>query len=202
MLMDSTRNYVAVAADTFSSELGILAKSPPRLIIAPWRVVPKGTNGGVTMTGLLAGTIGSFIISAVSVILLPFCSTKTPPSKTFLGSTSTTGWELNERLTFVAAMTAVGLVGSVLDSIFGALFQASVVERKSGKVVEGEGGRKVILPKPSAVKEKAKTEWQVAVGRNILSNNGVNLLMAASMSFLAMYGACLVFGIPIGEIQV
>jgi uncharacterized membrane protein len=196
----ASRNYVAVAADTFSSELGILSNSSPRLIVAPWRVVPRGTNGGVTMIGLLAGTLGSLIISAVSVTLLPFCSSKAPPNKLFPGSTSSAGWELKEKLTIMLAMTAVGLAGSVLDSVYGALFQASVIERKSGKVIEGEGGRKVILPKSSAAKEKAESGWQIAVGRDILSNNGVNLLMAASMSFLAMYGACWVFDIPLGQV--
>jgi uncharacterized membrane protein len=154
--------------------------------------VPKGTNGGVTVTGLLAGLFGSFIISAVTVLLLPFCSSS---SKTFTGSVSSAGWSLTDKALFTLAMTLVGLGGSVLDSILGALFQASVVDRKSGKVVEGEGGRKVALPKASATKEKAASEWQVAIGRDILSNNGVNLFMAGSMALVSIFGACFAFGI-------
>lgn len=40
-------------------------------------------------------------------------------------------------------MTLWGALGSVLDSVLGGLLQASVVDKRSGKVVEGSGGRKV-----------------------------------------------------------
>jgi uncharacterized membrane protein len=195
-----SRNYVAVAADTFSSELGILAKSPPRLILAPWRTVPKGTNGGVTPTGLLAGTLGAFIISVISVALTPFCTSSDPPSKHFQGSLYRLGWTIDEKALIVVAMTAAGLAGSLLDSILGAIFQASVVDRSSGKIVEGIGGRKVILPSGTgAEKEKAKKEFATAVGWDILSNNGVNVVMAASIAWLSMYAAGKVFGVCIGD---
>lgn len=123
------RNYAAVAADTFSSELGILSKTKPRLITAPWRVVPPGTNGGVTATGLGAGLLGAFILSATSMLFLPFCR----------------NWNITEKITYTLGLTAAGFSGTILDSLLGALFQASVVDIHSGKVVEGEGGRKVLV---------------------------------------------------------
>ncbi|KAI4707749.1 hypothetical protein J4E89_007377 [Alternaria sp. Ai002NY15] len=122
-------NYAAVAADTFSSELGILSKSKPRLITAPWRVVPPGTNGGVTATGLGAGLLGAFILSATSTLFLPFCK----------------DWNVSEKMTYTLALTAAGFSGTLLDSLLGALAQASVVDVHSGKVVEGEGGRRVLV---------------------------------------------------------
>lgn len=122
------RNYAAVAADTFSSELGILSKSKPRLITSlNLREVPPGTNGGVTVTGLGAGLLGSFIVSLTSAIVLPFCSNA----------------GIKERALWTVAMTLWGALGSVLDSVLGGLLQASVVDKRSGKVVEGSGGRKV-----------------------------------------------------------
>lgn len=123
------RNYVAVAADTFSSELGILSKSKPRLITS-WtlREVPPGTNGGVTATGLAAGLLGSFSVALTSAISLPFCSAHS-------------GWK--SRVLWTVAFSFWGVLGSILDSILGGLLQASVVDKRSGKVVEGSGGRKV-----------------------------------------------------------
>jgi uncharacterized membrane protein len=132
-----------VAADTFSSELGILSKSKPRLITAPWRVVPPGTNGGVTATGLGAGLLGSFILSATSTLLLPFCR----------------DWAFSEKIIYTVALTAAGFSGTLLDSLLGALLQASVVDVHSGRVVEGEGGRKVLIHShPQNYKESAQLQ--------------------------------------------
>lgn len=125
------RNYAAVAADTFSSELGILSKSKPRLITSPTlRVVPPGTNGGVTATGLLAGALGAFIVATTSALLIPFCS-------------SGSGLDLISKAQWVLGFTAWGTLGSLLDSFLGGMLQASVVDKRTGKVVEGTGGKKV-----------------------------------------------------------
>ncbi|KAL4800300.1 integral membrane protein DUF92-domain-containing protein [Aspergillus venezuelensis] len=135
-------NYAAVAADTFSSELGILSKSKPRLIISPTlRVVPPGTNGGVTSTGLLAGSFGAFTIGLTSAALLPFC---TP----FLSTTK-------DRAILVFVTTLWGTLGSIMDSVLGGLLQASVVDKRSGKIVEGTGGQKVLLHPSSTSPEGA-----------------------------------------------
>jgi uncharacterized membrane protein len=92
-------------------------------------VVPPGTNGGVTATGLGAGLLGAFILSATSTLFLPFCR----------------DWNFSEKTSFTLALTAAGFSGTLLDSLLGALFQASVIDVHSGKVVEGEGGRRVLV---------------------------------------------------------
>lgn len=126
------RNYAAVAADTYSSELGILSKSKPRLITSPtFRVVPPGTNGGVTGTGLLAGVLGAFTIAVSSAAILPFCAEADTLSM------------LKSRAQWILAVTMWGGLGSVLDSVLGGLLQASVVDKRTGKVIEGAGGQKV-----------------------------------------------------------
>jgi len=129
-LLQFDSNYAAVAADTFASELGILSKSKPRLITSlTFRVVPPGTNGGVTATGLLAALLGAFTVALTSAALLPFCPR---------------GWGARERWgLWVLAVTLWGALGSVVDSLLGGWFQASVVDKRTGKIVEGSGGQKV-----------------------------------------------------------
>lgn len=152
--------YAAVAADTFSSELGILSRGQPFMIMAPWRRVPKGTNGGVTIDGLLYGALGSVLLTLVAGLAMHLA----PPRDVM--DTKTAG-----------LLVAAGLVGSVIDSILGALVQVTVTDKRSGKVVEGAGGQRVkILPEGS----------RVQLGTDLLTNNGVNFVMAALASLLAM----------------
>lgn len=228
LLVGVVANYAAVAADTFSSELGILATSPPRLITAPWKTVAKGTNGGVTLTGLVAGLGGSSIIAAVSWLLLPFCSADQGRAGSVkraipgFGHVEEYAWDARSKMEFVVAMAFVGLGGSVLDSLLGAVLQASVVDIRSGKVVEGSGGKKVLVhmnnwvtagtSKASGVASSGQAvqrkgtqgidevaerheSRRIETGLDLLDNNAVNLLMAASMSLLAMLGACVVWDV-------
>jgi uncharacterized membrane protein len=181
-----SRNYVAVAADTFSSELGILSTSEPRLITAPWRIVPRGTNGGVTLRGLVAGLLGSFIISVVATSLLPFCHSAS--GSTIVGGIKNTGiaWDSLSKIEFMLAMTFLGLCGSLLDSVLGALFQSSVVDVRTGKIVEGDGGRKVPSQGVWRGRNDKTKSRKIVAGKDILSNNDVNFLMATTISLAAM----------------
>lgn len=213
-------NYAAVAADTFSSELGILAKGPPRLITSPtFRKVPPGTNGGVTLTGLGAGLLGSMIIVVASVFFVPFCNGQTAGK---LGGD--VPWTQSQRNMLMYGLTLWGALGSVLDSFLGGTLQRSVRDVRSGKIVEGEGGQRVLISsvtgKPqSAVddsegvdKYDAKNKQRkssfghekasrvVEAGWDILDNNGVNFLMAFSMSMGSMVIASWYWGVPIQDI--
>jgi uncharacterized membrane protein len=143
LIVGIVANYAAVAADTFSSELGILSKSQPRLITSlTLRKVPPGTNGGVTVYGLMAGFLGSLIIVTTSMALIPFCH---PKSAT--GVRDPNGWNLMSRQRFTFAMAIWGALGSVLDSFLGGWLQQSVVDTRSGRIVEGEGGKRVLVSK-------------------------------------------------------
>ncbi|KAM0205622.1 hypothetical protein ACHAPA_007973 [Fusarium lateritium] len=134
-------NYAAVAADTFSSELGILSTGQPRLITSPTlRKVPRGTNGGVTLLGLGAGLLGSMIIVTASMLFLPSCNEES--AHTPAGGAP---WTMLERRKFMGFMVLWGALGSVLDSFLGGLFQRSVTDVRSGKIVEGEGGNRVLV---------------------------------------------------------
>lgn len=142
-------NYAAVAADTFSSELGILSKGEPRLITSlTLRKVPRGTNGGVTLLGLAAGLFGSMIIVAASMAFLPAC---TPENAVAFGGAP---WTLMQRRIFMGGLVVWGTLGSLLDSFLGGLFQRSVKDVRSGKIVEGEGGNRVLVSAPSTPEPK------------------------------------------------
>ncbi|KAN0108682.1 Integral membrane protein DUF92 domain containing protein [Hyaloscypha variabilis] len=144
LIVGIVANYASVAADTFSSELGILSKSQPRLITSiTFRKVPPGTNGGVTAYGLAAGLLGSLIIVTTSMAMIPFCSPKTP----ITGLRDIHGWTLTDRNRFAFAMTLWGALGSVLDSLLGGWLQQSVVDTRTGRIVEGEGGKRVLVSK-------------------------------------------------------
>ena len=109
-------------ADTWASELGILATRAP-ILITTCRKVPPGTNGGITLTGLLASAAGGLFIGLVfwgcgCLTVSESVNTTAPDQKIILP------------LSLFA-----GLFGSLLDSLLGALLQASVYDNTSKKVL-------------------------------------------------------------------
>jgi uncharacterized protein (TIGR00297 family) len=89
----------AAGADTWATELGLLARGPPRLI-STLRTVPAGTSGGITPEGLAASLGGALMVG------IPFA---------LLGS--------DRRAIWAAAVAGVG--ASLADSLLGATLQAA-----------------------------------------------------------------------------
>ena len=88
----------------------------PRLITDPFGgPIPSGTNGGVTLAGLLSGFFGALVVGSVDSIFL--CST---------GHQTTMVMEISRRLGFIVLIALLGTVGSILDSLLGAMVQATV----------------------------------------------------------------------------
>jgi uncharacterized protein (TIGR00297 family) len=89
-----------VTADTWATELGTLAKRPPRLITTG-REVEVGSSGGVSPTGTAASMSGGLVVGILAGMLVPEFSLAT-----------------------AAALGAVGgFAGSTVDSLLGATVQ-------------------------------------------------------------------------------
>lgn len=93
----------AAASDTVATELGLLNRSPPRLITDLRKVVSPGTSGGVSQMGLVGTLLASALIGVVAGVL---------------GVASAAG-----AARVVAVAVAGGVVGSLADSVAGATFQ-------------------------------------------------------------------------------
>jgi uncharacterized protein (TIGR00297 family) len=86
------------SADTWGTEIGLLARRTPRSIVT-WRTVPPGTSGGVTLEGSLAQLAGAAVIGITWWLF---------------GGDRRSAWK---------AMLA-GSVGALVDSVLGATLQA------------------------------------------------------------------------------
>ncbi|CAF2388311.1 unnamed protein product [Rotaria sp. Silwood2] len=151
---------VCCCGDTLASELGsVLAKHNPRLLTNPFRIVPVGTNGGISVVGCLFSLFGGFIIG-VSYIIgnMIFCRSD------YMINT----WTINIQLLLYC--TLFGFLGSLIDSLLGATLQFSGYDRERNVTVQ--------IPGPSIER---------ICGRNILSNNQVNVISSFLTSIIAIW---------------
>lgn len=96
-----------VTADTWATELGTLSRTPPRLITTG-RVVPPGTNGGVSALGTMAALVGGVFIGTLAYALAQWGGAPLMTLDAF--------W-----LPSIAAIS--GLAGAFTDSLLGATVQ-------------------------------------------------------------------------------
>ena len=94
-------SLAAVNADTWATELGVLNPSMPRLI-TNWKLVERGTSGGISVYGTLAAAAGAALIAALAGLVRPSGSFWIVTGVAILG----------------------GLAGSLFDSFLGATVQA------------------------------------------------------------------------------
>jgi len=100
-----------VNADTWATELGVLARSQPRLLTTG-RTVQVGTSGGVTVEGFAAALAGATFIGAVGFVLIQVAARLT------MGA-----WLLSDWVVVLVAAVS-GFLGSTFDSLLGATVQA------------------------------------------------------------------------------
>ena len=151
-------------ADTWASEIGVTSKAKPRLITT-WRVVPPGTNGGVTLLGTLAGACAGLVIGLFGAFSYD------AGGVTFQGS-------------IVALGIAAGVVGSAIDSLIGATLQYSGRDKKTGAIVSD-----------SAPPKNNKNIESVGARFAVLSNTQVNLVTSIIVCLISPSLYCFITGI-------
>ncbi|MCL4505586.1 MAG: DUF92 domain-containing protein [Chloroflexi bacterium] len=161
----------AANADTWATELGVLSRTPPRLITRPLRVVEAGTSGGITPGGTIAAAAGALLIGLAALILGQVAALffgNQPAVWAFLYNAILPG--LNQSPALLIASFAGGLTGAFMDSLLGATVQAMYYSERRRKPTEKS-------------REQDGTPNRLLRGWVWLNNDCVNLL--ASLT-----GAC------------
>ncbi|WP_422482247.1 DUF92 domain-containing protein [Pleomorphochaeta sp. DL1XJH-081] len=117
----------ASTADTWAGEAGILSRKPP-ISIKTFKPVPTGMSGGVSLLGTLSSLLGSILIA------IAWYAT--------FADFNDSSW------VFLASIIAVaGMVGSLVDSYFGATIQGHYYDPESKRITEHEqrNGKKLEL---------------------------------------------------------
>ncbi|XP_027535614.1 transmembrane protein 19 isoform X1 [Neopelma chrysocephalum] len=109
------------AGDTWASEIGsVMSKSKPRLITT-WEQVPVGTNGAITLVGLLSSLLGGMSVGIAYFLTQLIFVTDL--------EISAPQWPI------IVFGAAAGLLGSIVDSYLGATMQYSGFDQNIGMVV-------------------------------------------------------------------
>jgi len=107
LLLAMAAALAEAAADTVSSEIGQALGGTPRLI-TNWSEVPPGTDGGITISGTLAGSVGAIVVCVVAVM------------------TGLFGWRLSP------LCAGAGIAGMLVDSLLGATLERRNVLGNNG----------------------------------------------------------------------
>ena len=101
----------AAAADTAASELGVLAREPV-LITRPSKVVPPGTNGGVSMRGQGFALLAAGYSTLMGVLIFALAP-----------ATGTSDWWLDSWWWVIPLPVAAGFLSCQFDSVLGATLE-------------------------------------------------------------------------------
>jgi uncharacterized protein (TIGR00297 family) len=152
----------SAAADTLSTEIGLLSRSKPRLITDLRRKVERGLSGGVTPLGTAAGLMGS---ASISLAALATCLTGVPSVLL----------KVNDFYRLALAGSVGGFTGMLVDSLLGATVQGIYVSKANGMLYEDP--------------RKCNGECVLIKGFKHFGNNTVNFLscLLAGLLSIAFY---------------
>lgn len=124
-----------------------------RLIIPPFKRVPRGTNGGVSLVGFIAAALAGAWIAFCVLIALWWTDGI---------ALSEDSGKLTAKVLFLS-LALTGLFGSAIDSVLGALFQFSGKDLDTRLIVSEPGDGVIHIS-----------------GQDILDNHAVNILSATA----------------------
>ena len=96
--------FAAIAtanADTWATEVGIRIRGVRTVLITTFKPVEIGTDGGISLPGIVASLVGAGLIGLVSIY-----------------------FEMNYAVITAIAITSAGFLGSLADSVAGAVYQS------------------------------------------------------------------------------
>ncbi|ERN54815.1 DUF92 domain-containing protein [Alkalihalophilus marmarensis] len=144
-------SLAAANADTWASEIGTLSRQRP-LHILTWKRVEPGTSGAITALGSAAAFAGSFLISVFAIL----------------------GWwsAYHNSHVLLIALTVVGFLGNIIDTLVGASFQVLYKCRECGIETEAT--------------EHCGSQTEYMSGLRWLNNDVVNIACTASGALLGI----------------
>ncbi len=142
----------SVTADTWATEIGTLSKQTPRSLLTGKKVLP-GTSGGISLSGIWASLSGGCLIGALAWVCSPFLQYQNGLPPVVIGGVS-------------------GLIGSLADSLLGAVYQANYRCTKCNRLVER--------------REHCGQPTELVHGYRLITNDIVNLASSIVGAFVSV----------------
>jgi len=92
-------------ADTWATEVGMMPKHHTTVSIASFKVVPQGTDGGISVFGTLAALLGSALMAATFMV-----------------------FSYKDQVPIFILISVCGFIGSLVDSMLGATVQQKALQ--------------------------------------------------------------------------
>jgi len=168
--------FESANADTWASELGILSREQPILILKGFKSVPKGINGAISRYGTVCSIFGGMFISLVVVI----CNILRFGIMNYINS----GIEvLFLSIKILLCGGVIGFIGSLIDSILGQTVQLTIYNVTKECVIEKENERE-------AIKNGDELKYY---GKDIFNNSGINLVTGVITAIISGYIGILLY---------
>jgi len=162
--------FESANADTWASELGILSREQPILILKGFKSVPKGINGAISRYGTVCSILGGMFISLMTVI----CNILRYGLLNYINSN---GEVFLLSLKVLLCGGVIGFIGSFIDSLLGQTVQLTIYNVTKECVIEKENEQE-------AIKNGDELKYY---GKDIFNNSGINLVTGVLTAIISGY---------------